>query len=108
VRLRYHWRRRDPSAADYWVFLHASGLPGSNGQADQVVGDPDYGSSQWAAGERIHQTVTFTVPPDAAAGVYPLRLGVWLPSTGRHLRVLSSDLPQGTRTVDIGTLSVVR
>jgi hypothetical protein len=108
VRLRYHWRRRDPSAADYWVFLHTSGLPGSNGQADQVVGGPDYGSSQWAPGERIHQTVTFTVPPDAAPGVYPLRLGVWLPSTGRRLRVVSSDLPQGTHAVDIGTLTVVR
>jgi hypothetical protein len=108
VRLRYHWRRRDPSAADYWVFLHTSGLAGSNGQADRVVGGPDYGASQWAPGERIHQTVTFTVPPDAAPGVYPLRLGVWLPSTGRRLRVVSSDLPQGTHAVDIGTLTVVR
>jgi hypothetical protein len=37
-----------------------------------------------------------------------LRVGVWLPSTGRHLRVLSSDLPQGPRAITIGTLTVVR
>ena len=108
VRLRYHWRRRDPSAADYWVFLHANGMPGSYGKADQLVGGPTYGPSQWAPGERIRQTVTFTVPPDTAPGAYQLRVGVWLPSTGRHLRVLSSDLPQGPRAITIGTLTVVR
>ena len=107
VRLRYYWRQHDRSAYDYWVFLHVQGLPGSRGSADQPVGDPSYGSSDWAPGERIRQTVTFTVPAEAVPGTYPLRVGVWLPSTGRRLHVLSSDLPQWSRAVTIGSLTVV-
>jgi hypothetical protein len=107
VQLGYHWRRGDPSAHEYWVFLHPVGMPGSYGRADQVVGGPDYGPSRWAPGERIRQTVTFTVPPDTAPGTYPLRVGVWLPYTGRQLSVLSSDLPQRPRDITIGTLTVI-
>ena len=50
----------------------------------------------------------FAVWSPPKSGAYQLRLGVWLPSTGRHLRVLSSDLPQGPRAITIGTLTVVR
>jgi hypothetical protein len=107
VRVSYHWRRGSASTYDYWVFLHVLGLPDTR-NPDQPVGAVDYGPSYWAPGERVRQTVTFTVPPAAAPGVYPLRVGVWLPSTGRRLHVLSSDLPQARRAVTIGTLVVVR
>ena len=107
VRVRYHWHLLDATAYDYWVFLHVLGLPG-DGNHDQLVGGLHYGPSRWATGERVRQTVTFTVPPDTPPGVYPLRVGVWLPSTGRRLRILSSDLPQVRRAVDLGTLVVVR
>jgi hypothetical protein len=72
------------------------------------VGVPRYGPSRWATGERVRQTVTFTVPLDTPPGVYPMRVGVWLPSTGRRLRILSSDLPQVRRAVDLGGLVVHR
>jgi hypothetical protein len=105
VRLSYHWRRLDATAYDYWVFLHVPGFP-SGGNHDQPVGTPRYGVSRWATGEQVRQTVTLTVPPDTPPGVYPLRVGVWFPSTGRRLRILASDLPQVRRAVTVGTLVV--
>jgi hypothetical protein len=105
VRLAYYWRLLEPTSYDYWVFLHVVGLPGG-GNHDAIVGS--YGSSRWAAGERVRQTVTFTVPPDTAPGTYPLRVGVWLPSTGRRLHILASDVPQARRAASLGSLVVVR
>ena len=107
VRVGYHWRLLNPSAYDYWVFLHVRGLP-RNDNHDQPVGADRYTVSQWAPAEQVFQTVAVTVPQDAPAGRYSLRVGVWLPPTGRRLHVLSSDLPQGRRGVMIGTLNVVR
>ena len=105
VRLTYHWRLLEPTSYDYWVFLHVVGLPGGR-NPDELVGG--YKSSRWAAGERVHQTVTFAVPPDTAPGSYPLRVGVWLPSSGRRLRILASDVPQVRRAATLGSLVVVR
>jgi hypothetical protein len=103
VRLGYYWHALGTTSYDYWVFLHVTGLPSSRNH-DEMVGG--YGSSNWAPGERIRQTVTFTVPPNARPGTYPLRVGVWLPSTGRRLHILSSDLPQARRAVTLGSLVV--
>jgi hypothetical protein len=103
VRLGYHWRLVAPTAYDYCVFLHVVGLPGG-GNYDKVVGG--YGSSNWSPGERVAQTVSFTVPPGTAPGRYPLRVGVWLPTTGRRLFPVTTDVPQAHRSVTIGTLVV--
>jgi hypothetical protein len=105
IRVSYHWRRRRVSRYDYWVFLHVPGFP-SGGNYDQLVGTPHYGVSRWASGERVRQTATFTIPADTPPGVYPLRVGVWLPSTGKRLRIVASDLPQARRAVTVGTLVV--
>ncbi len=105
VRLTYYWRLLEPTSYDYWAFLHVAGLLPRGGNHDDLVGN--YGSSHWAPGERVRQTVTITVPPDTAPGTYPLRVGVWLPSTGRRLHILASDVPQVRRTASLGSLVVV-
>jgi 4-amino-4-deoxy-L-arabinose transferase-like glycosyltransferase len=105
VRVSYHWRCLDSTTYDYWVFLHVPDWP-NEGNHDQPVGVPGYGLSRWAAGEQVRQTVTLTVPPGTPPGIYPLRVGVWFPSTGRRVRILASDLPQVRRAVTIGTLVV--
>jgi hypothetical protein len=104
VHVSYHWRRLAAAAHDYWVFLHVDGL--RRGNHDQPVGGPGYGLSQWTKGERLRQTVPLAIPADTLPGTYPMRLGVWLPATGRRLRILESDLPQARRAVLIGTLVV--
>ena len=106
MRLTYYWRLLEPTSYDYWAFLHVAGLMPRGENHDDLVGS--YGSSHWASGERVRQTVTFTVPPDTAPGTYPLRVGVWLPSTGRRLHILASDVPQDRRAASLGSLVVVR
>jgi hypothetical protein len=105
VRVSYHWRLLDAVGHDYWVFLHVSGLP-AKGRYDQPVGAFRYGVSQWAPGEQVRQTVELAIPADTPPGAYPMRVGVWFPSTGRRLRILASALPQARRAVTIGTLVV--
>jgi hypothetical protein len=103
VRLDYYWHLLGATSYDYWVFVHVIGLSASRNH-DELVGG--YGSSNWPAGERVRQTVKFTVPPDTKPGRYPLRVGVWLPATGRRLHILSSDVPQARRAVSLGSLVV--
>lgn len=105
VRLAYYWRLLEPTSYDYWVFLHVVGPPGG-GNHDEMTGG--FGSSHWAAGERVRQPVAFTVPRGTAPGTYPIRVGVWLPSTGRRLHILASDMPQAHRAATLGSLVVVR
>jgi hypothetical protein len=104
VRLGLHWRLAATPPYDYWAFLHVVGLPGG-GNHDAVVGGP-YGPSHWPAGERVRQTVAFTIPPDTRPGTYPLRVGVWLPSTGRRLHILSADVPQAHGAASLEPLVV--
>ena len=106
VRLTYYWRLLEPTSYDYWVFLRVVGLTRRSANHDDLVGS--YGSSHWAAGERVRQTVTFTVPPGTAPGTYPLRAGVWLPPTGRRLHIMASDVPRAHRAASLGSLVVVR
>ncbi len=106
VEVSYYWRLVDTTAYDYWVSSHIRGLPGDRHQ-DRPMGTPEHGPSRWASGERVRQTVTFTVPPDTPPGAYPLQVGVWYPSTGRRLRIVAADLPQSRRAVTVGTLVVV-
>lgn len=106
VRVGYHWHLLGASAHDYWVFLHVPGLPGGPNYDKPVGGG--YGVSRWATGERVRQIVTLAIPADTPPGTYPMRLGVWFPSTGRRLRILASELPQARRAVTIGTVVVAR
>jgi hypothetical protein len=104
--VRYHWRLVQPLRQDYVAFLHVRGLKRAANQ-DQPIGGRSFGTSLWATGEEVRQTVTFRVPPDTPPGRYPLHTGVWLPWTGKQLRAMS-DLPLVRRAVVIGYLTVAR
>ncbi len=106
VTVRYYWRLRDATGYDYWAFLHISGLAATRVNHDQPIGTPGFPLPRWAVGERVRQTVTFTVPPDAAPGAYPVRMGVWLPSTGKRLRVAAA-VPVAHRELDVGPLTIL-
>jgi Dolichyl-phosphate-mannose-protein mannosyltransferase/F5/8 type C domain len=106
VRVCYYWRLLRPVRDDYWVFLHVPNWSDSPNH-DQPVGELHYGPARWTVGERVRQTVVFTVPMNTTPGTYTLLAGVWLPSSGRHLPIGSSDLPQAHGAVDLAALTVV-
>jgi F5/8 type C domain-containing protein/dolichyl-phosphate-mannose-protein mannosyltransferase len=105
VTVRYHWRLTQALRHDYWAFLHIRGLKDNH---DQPIGAPRFGTSQWSPGEEVRQSLTFRVPADTPPGHYPLHAGIWLPSTGKQLRVSATELPIVRRAVVIGSLTVSR
>jgi hypothetical protein len=105
VTVRYYWRLTQPLRHDYWTFLHVRGLKGDRNH-DHSIGVWNFGTSQWATGEEVRQSVTFRLPPDTPPGRYPLHAGVWLPWTGKQLRAGPTDLPIVRRAVVIGSLTV--
>jgi hypothetical protein len=106
VEVRYHWRALSRLSDDYWAFVHLQG-PGYALIHDHVIGRPTFGTSHWVAGEEASVTVPLVVPPDAEPGPYRIRLGVWLPDTGKRLRVTETDLPHAPHSVEIGVMTVV-
>jgi hypothetical protein len=106
VEVRYHWRALSRLPEDYWAFVHVQG-PGHELNQDHVLGRPTFGTSHWEAGEEASVAVPLVMPPDARPGPYRIRVGVWLPETGKRLRVTETDLPHAPRSVDIGAMTVV-
>jgi hypothetical protein len=104
--VRFHWRLAQPLRQDYWAFLHVRGLKKKLNQ-DQLIGARSFGTSVWASGEEVRQSVTFRVPADTPPGRYPLHTGVWLPWTGKQLHA-ETDLPIKRRAVVVGSLTVAR
>ena len=83
--LTLYWRARQPLPADYTVFVH---LGDGDPLAAQADGPPLSGlapTSRWQPGQLIRETRILTLRPDTAPGVYPLRIGLYLPTTGERL-----------------------
>jgi hypothetical protein len=82
----YYWRARRKMRSDYAVFVHFD-RPGSRFQDDYFLGVPLHRTRSWGAGETVKVSRRVTVPQSAPAGSYSMRLGVWDPRSGRHLRI---------------------
>ena len=105
--VRYRWRLLRDVGDDYFAFVHLKGVERGLNHDHRLGGD--YGTSEWAPGEVVEETLTLSVPPDTPPGSYRVTVGVWLPSSGRRLHVSESDLPSSSRyAVKVGTLAVTR
>ncbi len=87
VTLTLYWRARQPLPADYTVFVHLGDAAPLVAQAD---GPPLAGrapTSSWRPGQTVRDERRLVIRPDAAPGDYPLRVGLYLSSTGARLPV---------------------
>ncbi len=103
VTLMLAWQALAPTATDLNLFVH---LVGPDGRILAQFDGPPLGSSypttDWAAGERILQPVTVSVPKDAPAGDATLRLGWYDWRTGERL-----PTPGGQdKAVEVGRVRV--
>ncbi len=75
LKITLFWRDDVSFDADYTVFVHLLGADGT----PVVIADhlPPRPTSNWAAGEIIADTVTFTIPADLPPGEYPLEIGLY-------------------------------
>ncbi|MET0151666.1 MAG: glycosyltransferase family 39 protein [Candidatus Binatia bacterium] len=82
----YYWRAERELEESYFAFVHFEG-DRARFQDDHALGVIGYGSERWHALETVKTMRRVRVPPEAPAGRYVVRLGVWGPSTGSHLRL---------------------
>lgn len=103
--LTLYWRARQPLPADYTVFVH---LGDGEPLAAQADGPPLSGlapTSRWQPGQLIRETRAFQVRPDTAVGAYPLRLGLYLPSSGERLPLTAGGAGDA---VEVGNVTMGR
>jgi hypothetical protein len=78
VTITLHWQTTQELSIDYTSYVH---LVNSNGQgisqSDHKPGDVFYPSSNWPAGETLRDHHTLSIPADAPAGLYRLRVGMY-------------------------------
>jgi len=104
--VRYYWHALSRMRDDYWAFVHVHG-PEHELNQDHVLGPTLFGTSHWEADEEVVEAVPLPVPVDTPPGPYRVKLGLWLPETGKRLRVTETDLPHAPRYVEIGTVTVL-
>lgn len=107
LRLTLLWESGGPLEEDHKVFVH---LVDEQGQIiGQRDGEPVGGlrpTTTWAQGEKIIDNYGILVPESAMEGEYRLLMGIYLPTTGERMAVLSSDLVVVEESVVLGRIQV--
>ena len=98
-----YWRGEQAIDRSYTVFVHLLDAAGQvRGQDDAVPGSGSLPTMGWAPGEYITDLHSIQLPADVPPGAYVLEVGVYEPSSGARLPVLSNS---GERLADMVLLS---
>jgi hypothetical protein len=94
-RLQLVWQAITPPAGDYTVFVHALEEDGTCclWQEDAMPQQGQYQTSLWLEGEVVVDDYLIQLPADTASGRYPLEIGLYVPESGKRLRIVQPDLP---------------
>ncbi|MFN8498217.1 MAG: hypothetical protein U0641_10210, partial [Anaerolineae bacterium] len=103
VPLTLYWRADGPLPADYTVFVHVGDGEPLVAQADAPPLAGRAPTSTWRAGQTIADPHALRIRPDAAPGVYPLRVGLYDPATGARLPITDGGAGDA---VEMGTITV--
>jgi mannosyltransferase len=89
LRLTLYWRVLAPMEINYTVFTH---LLDTNGQLWAQKDNPpvrgSYPTTEWRVGETIVDKYDIVIPPNAPAGQYELKVGLYDATTGQRLPLL--------------------
>ena len=106
VSVKLQWLALAAPVGRYTTFVHLVGA--GKPLAAGVDGEPCagwYATDQWHAGEIVEYTLTLSLPPDLALGVYALAVGVYQWQTGERLPVSQPDQREPDRAF-VATLTV--
>jgi len=107
LRLTLFWECGDALEEDYKVFVHLVDEEGQIiGQRDSEPVGGSRPTTTWVQGERITDNYGILVPDSAVEGEYRLLMGIYLPTTGERMLVLSSDLVVVEESVVLGHIQV--
>jgi hypothetical protein len=105
VTIHYTWRALRPMALNYQALVHLDG-PSHLGQ-EYRLGESS-GTSAWAPGERVEETLAMAIPPEAPPGDYEIRAGVWILDPRHRIHITDADRPHGPSMATVGTLTLRR
>jgi hypothetical protein len=109
LELTLYWKTLSRMERVYAVFNHLSGPDETTvAQQDGWPQDGAYHTSQWLPGEVVEDHYTIQVPPDAPAGEYPLRVGMYDAATGERLLVTLDGKPVPERQAELTTVTVAK
>lgn len=95
VQLALFWRGGAPIDERYKVFVHI--LDGNGNivaQTDREPGSDLAPTNTWTPGEQVPDRYGVTLPPQLAAGVYPIVVGMYA-LDGTRLRIFKDGVDQG-------------
>jgi 4-amino-4-deoxy-L-arabinose transferase-like glycosyltransferase len=83
------WQAASEPADSYTVFVHVLDPEGvcCAWQKDMIPGQGAQPTDQWLAGEVVVDNYLIEMPQDAAAGAYPIEVGLYRPQNGQRLLV---------------------
>jgi hypothetical protein len=88
--LELYWRAERTINESYTVFVHLVNAQG------EVVADGDsmpfsglYGTERWRVGESLRDQHAISIPATLAAGKYFVEIGIYLPTNGNRLPILT-------------------
>jgi hypothetical protein len=89
------WQALGSISADYTVFVHVLNPDGTccAWQQDTQPRQGSYPTSRWIENEIIADSYAITLPDDLPAGIYPVEVGLYLPTNGQRLSVNVPGLP---------------
>jgi 4-amino-4-deoxy-L-arabinose transferase-like glycosyltransferase len=84
-----HWQSIAPTDLPLTVFVHLADPNGVNqAQRDVQPRQNTYPVPLWIPGEVVEDTYTLNLPSTAPPGTYPIRVGLYLQSTGQRLAIV--------------------
>ncbi len=99
------WRLPGPMPRDLYFFVHLV-RPGKQVPSDHVPGDWMFPADRWQTGQTLEDRTLIQLPPfTVTAGTYEVRMGAYVRSTGKRLKVLSGPSDSEDRIL-LGTLEV--
>ena len=87
IRISLRWKGLEPDLKSYSIFIHL--LDANNtlwARDDSAPIGGLYPTDHWRVGEAITDTHRLTLPTDIPTGRYRLEMGIYEPSTMKHLR----------------------
>jgi uncharacterized membrane protein len=102
LHLTLYWRALRRMTEDYTVFVHLLSPDGRIvAQADRQPQNYTYPTRWWVPNEVVPDAIQLDVPPDAPAGPYRLRVGLYRAETGERLPLTAG--PGANGAIDLGT-----
>jgi hypothetical protein len=93
VHVRLHWRGLGQMDQAYKIFVHVLD-PSASQVLAQRDAEPQAGAApttSWLPGEVLDDDFAITLPPNIAAGEYPIEVGIYEPRSGERLPLPNGD-----------------